>query len=50
MRRCGRKKIDRFISNDYSDFCFKPCGIRVVDLNHVWLNTDEIEAIRLADH
>ena len=50
MRRCGRKKIGRFISKDYSDFCFKPCGIKAIHLEHIWLNPDEMEAIKLADH
>ncbi|MDD5359663.1 MAG: DUF134 domain-containing protein [Sulfurovaceae bacterium] len=50
MKQCGRKKINRLIPKDYSDFCFKPCGIRAVNLEHIWLDPDEIEAIRLADY
>ena len=50
MKQCGRKKINRCIPMDYSNFCFKPCGMRSVNLEHVWLDADEIEAIRLADN
>ncbi|KIM03789.1 MAG: hypothetical protein KN64_11215 [Sulfurovum sp. AS07-7] len=50
MKQCGRKKINRCIPMDYSNFCFKPCGIKAVSLEHICLDADEIEAIRLADH
>lgn len=46
----GRKKIERKISADYSEVCFKPCGIRRVELERVYLLEDEMEAIRLSDY
>ncbi len=45
----GRKKINRSIDVDHSHICFKPCGIRTIELDKVFLNEDEAEAIRLAD-
>ena len=38
------------IEADHSAVCFKPCGIRKATLEHVILDEDEMEAIRLADH
>ena len=46
----GRKKIERNIDADHSAVCFKPCGIRKVTLEHIILEEDEMEAIRLADY
>ncbi|WP_295422110.1 DUF134 domain-containing protein [Sulfurovum sp.] len=45
----GRRKIKRVIDADHSDVCFKPCGIRKVDLESVVLLEDEVEALRLSD-
>ena len=46
----GRKKINRHIEVDHSGVCFKPCGIKRVELQKVDLHEDEMEAIRLADY
>jgi len=46
----GRKKIDRTIDADHSGVCFKPCGIGNVDLEHVFVDEDEMEALRLSDY
>lgn len=46
----GRKKIFRNIDADHSHICFKPCGVRKVDLERVELFEDEMEALRLADY
>jgi len=46
----GRKKIDRNIEADHSAICFKPCGVRKVIIEHVILEEDEMEAIRLSDY
>ena len=45
----GRRKIERKIEADHSGVCFKPCGVRKVELDRVYLLEDEMEAIRLAD-
>jgi len=45
----GRKKKERTIDADFSGVCFKPCGIKRLDLQSVELNEDEMEAIRLSD-
>ena len=45
----GRKRIYRKIDADYSEVCFKPCGIQRKDLERVVIYEDEMEAIRLAD-
>ena len=46
----GRKRKDRIVDADHSKVCFKPCGIRGVDLEKVVIYEDEMEAIRLADY
>ncbi len=49
MNGLGRKRKERNINADHSKVCFKPCGIRANQLEHIILYEDEIEAIRLAD-
>ena len=49
MNNIGRKRKDRIIDADHSKVCFKPCGIRGIDLEKVIVYDDEMEAIRLAD-
>jgi len=46
----GRKRINRQVDADHSGICFKPCGIKRVELQRVELFEDEMEAIRLADY
>jgi predicted DNA-binding protein (UPF0251 family) len=46
----GRRKIQRVIDADHSEVCFKPCGVRRVELESVYLLEDEMEAIRLSDY
>ncbi|MEA3371715.1 MAG: DUF134 domain-containing protein [Campylobacterota bacterium] len=45
----GRKRINRNIDADFSEVCFKPCGIERKSLERVVIYEDEMEAIRLAD-
>ena len=45
----GRKRVERNIDADYSEVCFKPCGIKRSSLERVIIYEDEMEAIRLAD-
>lgn len=45
----GRKRIKRHIDADHSEICFKPCGLRRVELESVELLEDEMEALRLSD-
>ena len=45
----GRKRINRTIGADFSEVCFKPCGIEKKNLARVIIFEDEMEAIRLAD-
>jgi len=45
----GRKRINRNIDADYSEVCFKPCGIKRATLDRVEIYEDEMEALRLAD-
>ncbi len=45
----GRKRIKRYIDADHSQVCFKPCGIRRIELESVELLEDEMEALRLSD-
>jgi len=45
----GRKRINRNIDADFSELCFKPCGIKRTTLDKVEIFEDEMEAIRLAD-
>jgi len=45
----GRKRKERNIGSDYSEVCFKPCGIEKSSLERVIIYEDEMEAIRLAD-
>ena len=49
MNRIGRRRKNRFIDADHSKVCFKPCGIKGIDLEKVIVYDDEMEAIRLAD-
>ncbi len=49
MNGFGRKRKKRNINADHSKVCFKPCGIRANQLEHIVLYEDEVEAIRLAD-
>ena len=46
MRRRKRRNIEA----DHSQICFKPCGIRAIELEEVILFEDEAEALRLADY
>ncbi len=46
----GRKKISRHLDADHSGICFKPCGLKRVELQRVEIFEDEMEAIRLADY
>jgi len=46
----GRKRKSRIVDADHSKVCFKPCGIRGIDLEKVIVFEDEMEAIRLADY
>jgi predicted DNA-binding protein (UPF0251 family) len=39
----------RNISVDHSHICFKPCGVKSLELERVELRADEMEALRLAD-
>lgn len=50
MNGFGRKRKRRNIDADYSEVCFKPCGIRSSSLETVLVYEDEMEAIRLADY
>ncbi len=45
----GRKRKNRNIDADFSEVCFKPCGIERNSLEKVTVYEDEMEAIRLAD-
>jgi len=49
LKCLGRRRKFRNISKDYSQICFKPCGIRMDELEEVIVYKDEMEAIRLAD-
>ncbi|NOZ90753.1 MAG: DUF134 domain-containing protein [Epsilonproteobacteria bacterium] len=49
MNGFGRKRKKRNIEIDHSKVCFKPCGVRANQLEHIILYEDEMEAIRLAD-
>lgn len=49
MNCVGRKRKERIIDADHSKVCFKPCGIKGIDLEKVIVYDDEMEAIRLAD-
>lgn len=46
----GRPKIPRIICGSPADSCFKPNGIPMKQLEQVYLQTDEFEAIRLVDY
>jgi predicted DNA-binding protein (UPF0251 family) len=50
MSKTGRRKIKRHIAQDHTRVCFKPCGIRRIQLERVELCHDEMEAIRLSDY
>jgi len=43
------RRIRRRIRGNFSNVCFKPCGIPNRELETVYLSPDEMEAIRLAD-
>lgn len=45
----ARKRKDRKIDTDFSELCFKPCGLERRSLERVVVYEDEMEAIRLAD-
>ena len=45
----GRPKIPRIICGQPAESCFKPNGIPMSQLEHVKLNADEFEALRLVD-
>ena len=45
----GRRRKSRIIDADYSEVCFKPCGVERKSLDRVVIYEDEMEAIRLAD-
>ncbi|MCD6432559.1 MAG: DUF134 domain-containing protein [Sulfurimonas sp.] len=45
----GRRRKSRNIDADFSEICFKPCGIERTSLERVVIFEDEMEAIRLAD-
>ena len=45
----GRKRINRNIDADFSEVCFKPCGVKRETLDRVEIYEDEMEALRLAD-
>jgi len=49
MNNVGRKRKNRVIDVDHSQVCFKPCGIKTIDLEQITVYDDEMEAIRLAD-
>ncbi len=49
MRCLGRRRKFRNIGKEYSEICFKPCGIHTDELEKIIIYEDEIEAIRLAD-
>jgi len=44
-----RRIVRRHIEADHSGICFKPCGIKIVNLKRIELFEDEMEAIRLSD-
>ena len=43
------RRIRRRIRGRFHHNCFKPCGIRKIEIDFEVLTPDEIEAIRLAD-
>ena len=43
------RRIRRRIRGNFDKVCFKPCGIPGHSLERVYLNEDELEAIRLMD-
>lgn len=45
-----RRRVDRTIDADHSGVCFKPCGMRNIELEHVYVYEDEMEALRLSDY
>jgi len=47
--QAGRRKIRRNITEDHTQVCFKPCGIRKDNLEKMIINEDEMEALRLSD-
>ena len=49
MNELGRKRKRRVVDVDHSKVCFKPCGVRRIELEQIIVYEDEMEAIRLAD-
>ncbi len=41
----GRRRKSRIIDADYSEVCFKPCGVERKLLDRVVIYEDEMEAI-----
>ncbi len=48
--KIGRRRKFRVIDANHSKVCFKPCGIKKIDLEIILINEDELESIRLADY
>jgi predicted DNA-binding protein (UPF0251 family) len=44
------RRVRRRIRGRFEHNCFKPCGIPGHSLERVYLNKDEMEAIRLSDY
>ena len=44
------RRLRRRIRGNFDKVCFKPCGIPNHSLEKVFLNEDELEAIRLMDY
>jgi predicted DNA-binding protein (UPF0251 family) len=44
------RRIRRRIRGNFERVCFKPCGIPAHSIERVYLNEDELEAIRLMDY
>jgi len=49
MNRYGRKRKHVRLGANYTQLCFKPCGIQTKELQRIIIYEDEIEAIKLAD-
>jgi len=48
--QAGRRKISRTIAKDHSHVCFKPCGVKASFLEKMFIEEDEMEALRLSDY
>ncbi len=44
------RRVRRRIRGNFEKVCFKPCGIPNHSLDRVFLDEDELEAIRLMDY